>query len=148
MLKSLPLILLLLLTTLSLSAAPAPAPDQPRYQYACTLFDHKGDQTLCQGSISAQAFKEWFKDSYPVAGERLETPATATPCGALALSNGTEVFIMPLYQWKTGTPTHYACQSQSIGTPPKFRTLADSLPDFTAKITAQLKSLETPDPAR
>ena len=106
-------------------------------KYACILFDQKG-QIAFEGAINLKQFHEWFKKGYPILGWRPEIPKGATIFGALVLTDGEEITVMPLYVWMTGKFEHYCCQSYKCGLPPKFGILADTRQGFLEEMKKQL----------
>ena len=110
-------------------------------KFACVLFDHKQDQVVLEGQISTDKFQKWFKQDYAVEGERLETPSSASVFGALVLTNGEEILVMPLCSWGTDQDRYFACQSNAIGKAPMFCVLEQSQKDFLAALKSQLGKL-------
>ncbi len=112
---------------------------------ACILFDgNKGHQTVFEGRIPQAQFVKWFKEDYRVGGERVETPPDATVIGALVLTDGEEILVMPMHSWSIRGFTSFACQSIAIGKAPMFSVLEESKKQFLATMKARLRKLSKP----
>ncbi len=127
-------------------AAPPDARHATPFKYAVVVFDHQANRVVCEGRISARQFQKWFKEDYAVAGERIETPKDATACGALTLSDGNEILVMPLYRWGSGKVRQFACQSHEIGRAPMFSVVEEAEPVFFQTIRNRLVELSKAEP--
>ncbi len=134
--------LLLGLATVLVSRAHAQEPAKVPFKCSCVVFDHKENPAVFRGIIDAELFKKWFKEDYAVSGERVETPKDASSFGTLVLTDGNEIFVMPLYTWGNADDRHFACQSHAIGHAPLFSVLADTQKDFIDKMKAELGKKE------
>ncbi len=114
-------------------------------KYACILFDGKqGNKTVVEGRIPRAQFVKWFKEDYHVGGERVETPSDAKVIGALVLTDGDEILVMPMHSWSIRGFTSFACQSIEIGNAPMFSVLEESKKQFLATMQTRLKQLSKP----
>ena len=120
--------------------------EKKQFKFACILFDRKENQAVFQGHMNTHQFRKWFREDYAVAGERFETPKEATAFGALVLTDGDEILVMPLYTWGNRKQKYYACQSHTIGAAPMFRVLEKSKKRFLDKMKAELGKLQKAEP--
>jgi len=109
--------------------------------FTCVVFDQKEARTVLKGQIEAQQFKKWFKEDYAVAGERIEPPADAVAFGCLVVTDGEELFVMPLCKWGTTKQQHFACQLHEIGRAPMFSVVTDSEEALIQKMKAALEKM-------
>ena len=112
-------------------------------RYAGILFDHKSNEVKCEGRISREQFRKWFKEDYDVGGERIETPQDAVSFGVLVLTDGDEIVTMPFYRWGGPKDSYFACQSAEIGKAPMFSVLERTEADFIASARRNLSELST-----
>jgi hypothetical protein len=117
-------------------------PHSEQFKYAAIAFDHNNTQVVLQGRISHRRFQEWFKTDYPVAGERIEIPNSATSFGALVLTDGNEILVMPFYMWGDERSRQFCCQGREFGKAPKFSVGERSEKSFFESMKRRLKSLE------
>jgi len=116
--------------------------DANRFKYAAMTFDHNNTQVVFQGRMSRRHFQEWFKADYPVGGERVEIPKDATSFGALVLTDGDEILLMPFYTWGDERSAQFACHGREFGRAPKFAVLEQSEKSFLDSMKRRLESLE------
>jgi hypothetical protein len=114
--------------------------------FTCVVFDQKQARTVLKGQIEAQQFKKWFKEDYPVEGERIEPPADAIAFGCLVVTDGEEILVMPLYKWGKAKQLHFACQLHEIGRAPMFSVVTDSEEALVQKMKAALAKMEKAEP--
>src|SRR5574340_997711 len=119
-------------------ALPPGSPVPHQFKFKGVLFGHPDNRVICEGRIPAGQFQKWFKKDYPVGGERVETPKDAAAIGALVLTDGEEVLIMPLYRWGSGRDTHFACQSAGVGRAPMFSVVEQPQETFFQVIKRKL----------
>src|SRR5262245_5640000 len=110
--------------------------------YQVVTFGTNDPQTACRGRMTADQFHKWFKSDYPVGGERVEIPRDATPFGALVLTAGDEVMVLPLYTWQGEKARHFACQGFKLGTAPMFSVWKRSEEAFLRSMKERLAALE------
>ena len=110
-------------------------------RFACVVFDKEGHRTELEGDISHPQFIKWFKKDYRVGGERVETPAEATAFGVLALTDGEEILVMPLYKWGKGNRKLFSCQSIAIGKAPMFNVVAESQKELLSTMKSRFGEL-------
>ena len=140
-----------LFVTVVAHATPPEKPGSAQFKYVVVVFDHEANRVICEGRISARQFQKWFKRDYAVGGEQVEVPQNATALGALILSDGDEILVMPLYRWGSETVKYFACQSHTIGRAPMFHVLKKSEEEFFRAVKsalAELSRAEPSDPAR
>ena len=119
----------------------AEQPESKLFKLSCVLFDHKDNQTVLTGHVAATKFEKWFKRDYGVRGERIETPKNATVFGALVLTDGSDIRVMPCYTWRAGQLTYFACQSHEIGHAPMFTVIETSQKAFVKSMKARLNDI-------
>jgi hypothetical protein len=110
--------------------------------YQVVTFGTNDPQTAYRGRMTADQFRKWFKSDYPVGGERVEVPGDATPFGALVLTSGDEVIVLPLYTWQGEKARHFACQGFKIGRAPMFSVWERSEEAFLRLMKERLAALE------
>ena len=107
-------------------------------KYFCVIFDHTNNEVVFQGAMNEKRFQLFFKKRYPTAGTRFETPADAMAFGALVLTDGEEILVMPLYTWTSGHDTHFACQSYQFGEPPMFSVQTETRRELIERMKIEL----------
>ena len=112
------------------------------FTYQVITFVKNDPQTVCQGRMTADQFRKWFKSDYSVAGERVEIPGDATPFGALVLTGGDELIVLPLYTWQGEKVRHFACQGFKFGRAPSFSVWERSEEAFLRSMKERLAALE------
>jgi uncharacterized membrane protein len=129
-------------STGSLADHSAGAQEAKPFTYQVVTFVKNDPQTTCRGQMTADQCRKWFKSDYPVAGERVEIPGDATPFGALVLTGGDEVIVLPLYTWQGEKVRHFACQGFKIGRAPRFSVREPSEELFLRSMKERLAALE------
>jgi hypothetical protein len=112
-----------------------------QFKVVGVLFDHKDNNSFFSGKITEQQYHAWFKQDYPVLGERIETPQNATSFGTLIATDGEEILVMPFFKWGSESSSYFACQSQGIGRAPKFTVLQPSEKEFLKIFSAKLNEI-------
>jgi len=132
----------LLVTVLSVVGAPAKQPDGKPFTFTCVLFDHKDNQEVLRGHVDPKHFKVWFKEDYDLGGDMgPEIPQNATAFGALVLTDGNDILVMPLYTWKKDKQQFFACRGHEVGRAPMFCVIAKSREAFFQSMKARLKEI-------
>lgn len=135
----------LLAAAITHAASPeTPAPRQ--FKFTGVIFDHQQNRVICEGRIAPQQFQKWFRQNYTVEGERVETPQDATAFGALVLTDGDEILVMPLYTWGVERLRYFACQSHEIGKAPMFSVVEQSQKAFLDRMKLELGKLQEAEP--
>ena len=129
----------------SLCAITSPSQGKPQGQTAvtCVLFDGKDNRSFYTRGITERQYEKWFKNGYSVASERIETPKGAAAFGALVVSGGGHLLVMPFYKWGPPGARYFACQSKGIGCPPRFRVLATSEGAFLRSMKRDIRDIST-----
>ena len=133
------------------AVAHATPPDKrasTHFKYSVVVFDHEANRVICEGLITAEKFKEWFKSDFLVSGERIETPKDAIAFGSLILTDGNEVLSMPLYRWSSQKVSFFTCASHAIGKAPKFYVVEQTEEKFYDTIKARLRRSKKPNKPR
>ena len=126
--------------------ATAAQPKTAPFNFMCVVFDHKEARTVLIGQIEAQQFQKWFKENYPVGGERIEPPADAIAFGCFVVTDGRETVVMPLYKWGNAKQMHFACQLHEFGRAPMFSVVTESEESLIQKMKMELAKLEKAEP--
>jgi len=119
---------------------------EKQIMYAAITFDHNNSQTVFQGRMSRKHFQEWFRTDYPVAGERVEIPDEATSFGALVLTDGDEILVMPFYRWGGEKSVQFACHGHDLGRAPKFAVLEQSEKTFVESMKKAIGKIGIAEP--
>jgi hypothetical protein len=99
-------------------------------------------RSLFRGHTSAALYQKWFKSDYDVTGKRVEIPEGATLFGALVLTDGEEVEVLPFYMWGDANDRACRCQGFKFGRAPMFSASGDSEKAFFEDIEKRLREMD------
>jgi hypothetical protein len=120
----------------------AQAPEQNSFRYEAIVIHHNQPRVEFRGQLSAEQIRKWFKSAYTVRGERIEIPKDAQIWGALVLTDGFEIQVMPFYHWANDNASLYCCQGFEFGKAPAFCTFEQSEKAFLKSMRARLENLK------
>jgi hypothetical protein len=90
-----------------------PQAQKGQFIFSCVVFGNTNNQEIFKGAMDAAQFRELFEvRKYGMGGGgRLLTPPDAIAFGALTLTDGQTILVVPLFTWKeTGRGTFFASQ--------------------------------------
>ena len=80
-------------------------------KFTAVVFAGPGNRVICEGRMTSEQFENWFKkDPKGMDGKRGGTPQNAVAFGALVLTDGEGIFIMPFYRSGDEKVKYYVCQ--------------------------------------
>jgi hypothetical protein len=116
---------------------------QKQVRYEAVTMKQNQPQSVFRGHINAAQYKKWFKSDYGVGGERVEIPKGATLFGALVLTDGAEITVVPFYHWgKDGDTREFRCQGFQLGRAPMFSASGATERAFFEDMKKRLETLD------